>query len=234
MKKTLFFIAVLLLVSCQKEKENNNMFTGQYLSKSYYTEDLRMFTTQGEIKDQDVIQQYLQKIQSEYNNGNPYVYYDADYPFKGAIDYYVSSMKFNIKFTENDKAYFNDSLMTEITLINDILYLEEMDSTIIWISAYEDIEQIFQCHLLHAIKMPLLSNNLPYLRGRQCTFFRIQGNKILFPVLAYRLQRNFVGGGNSQCFGYRNNIYNEDNYKYLKQNVVDTLLIQQSYIVLEK
>ena len=231
----IFFVSII--VSCDKDNEYPKSLTRQVFVEG----DFKMFTKNGEVTDQALIQDFVKRYRdslSKHNLNTNHEIYSFDDDVK-LFDQYNCEFVFN---SENNgeiiiktKGEFNESLKFTLRRHNDYINLSTSDTIMSFSSGYESIS-IYKC-TPEIIKVDNVPSSLGY--DKITTHFipiyaKEVNSEIHLVVVSYLEVIGYKDRINSiNLRGAINNMINPnyiENFKKLYEEWSDTLVYKESYI----
>jgi hypothetical protein len=225
MKKLLITSGIILFfISCNKKDENS--YSGIFDSKSIQISAVRLFTKNGEIKDINTIQHFI-------NNS------DVDYFILKTDSIIDVANKLMIEFSSNDKAnftYLDNMEVRNVKVKSDITYFESENISRTFNSNGESFDKkiitYFPLYSKDTI-VPGPSGILSRIDFKHCYYANGNSSEIKFPLMSYLYVRHLTGDYFSkEAISDLNNAFNENSVTFLNDN--DTLAIQQLSLILRK
>lgn len=172
-------IIIILIVSCEKEQETIN-YPQIFESKTINNISLRVFTKNGEINDQSVINSVTETY-DEYLT-------DLENPtIEGEI-----SVKYNSQDEiEIQEANSADIDIRDVYIISGISYWEQRDNIIEGNGSLSEFERFYKYHPIYQEEGVILVINRQYTLFKHCYYAKKDVDNISFPMI------DFVVFGNS-------------------------------------
>lgn len=222
MKKsiTILFMLTSILSSCSDNEEAISID----LNKTYHSThieagDIKMFTINGEIKDQTLLKSAISELYNSFSIRNYYIEEDK----------IIDQNEADLLELKNNMAIFNSSEKFDYSISNDLLtFTNQKPDTVIWseLSKYLSIHTPTYVELESNPNLSKLKLKI-HLDKNEEKYTRIIPSKIVFPQLIY-----FYSTKNFAVVNLNyNNEFNENVYQYFDKG--DTLLIQINKLIFE-
>ncbi|MDJ1469024.1 hypothetical protein [Xanthocytophaga flava] len=216
-------VIVLLIWSCKKDNEPIFPYPSIYhATRSEITSDVRLFTKQGEIKDQMVITDFMKR----YNTA-----WTTIIAPKSETVTYQDTVKILTKDNVQGPFYLKDAYLQ---FNENIIYIISRDT------GYSDLNEFYESNVVFGKYKPIYEKKVYYSpsTGVNPRVFTIPINyaeytseQLKFLTLSYMVKRGT--GAYYSTYGSRyNNSFDPTSYKALLAD--DTLVVQESNIVYEK
>ena len=226
--KNLFVLSciVILLIGC-KDDTDKGIFSGTYVTQEVEINDVRLFTSAGEIENTTIINSFVER-----QDKNKY------FVKKTAVNsafFLVSTLKFlssnEANFTYS--VYSNNPTLVNVISQNNVVYLEAKDTVVQEKYIYYDSETIYNKMLtykvLYADSTQSESDIYKFsIKTKPCYFLTQSDGLFKFPRVSYIYVEQYGVQGSLNL----NNLFNPDCISLLRDN--DTLAVQQTQLVLKR
>lgn len=222
MKKLILLCCiVLVLLSCNNDID----YTRTYTATKIETENIKLFTRNGEIKNSKQIKGFVTRHQS---------YFDRPYSHMLARLLEIPS---ELSFLSSQEAQFlsyeSKALNVNVVRIKDVIYIESKDTTDTGLRYFTDpsflpsiYDAMFKYGELYRDTIKLQGTNNAYgIIEKRCNYFTQSGNKLKMPFMNFWYFQPF----STESAGAINNTFDVKCIEMLEEN--DTLAIQQQQVV---
>ncbi|MDJ1496193.1 hypothetical protein QNI19_24865 [Cytophagaceae bacterium DM2B3-1] len=215
-------VSILVLSSCKKDEEPVLLYPSIYHTKEIFvTSDVRLFTKQGEVKDQAIITDFTNRFHEPW---------DFIKPKSGVI---ASSDRDTVKILAKDNAKIGRYAGNfHVEFHDNMIYFVPQDT------ARFEVDYMYELMLAIQKYKPLYENRFPistssgYKTIAQSvvgSYAKYTSSQLTFPMLSFLLTQR---GGYSYYSIRYNNSFDPTGYKAL--NTGDTLVVQESELRYEK
>lgn len=227
MKKTLIILSCIgFLFSCGSDDGGTlNERSGKHEADRKEFSEVKMYTINGEVNDQDVIIDYIDR-----NDLGEEGYFNTMSNVENAYE------DISINFISEEVVNINDEEENrDLREVNDYLCLEARDtisyfkSTIPVVSKLEKQVPLYREEGL----VSGVSGGDYIVFEKHCYYIKVEEGVVKMPQISFYLSEYFGGYSSSSLFvGGLNNEFNEEAYQYLQVN--DTLLVQENDLVFKR
>jgi len=217
---------VILMIGC-KDNTDKGVFSGTYVTQEVEINDVRLFTSAGEIENTTIINSFIERHDKNQ-------YFVKNTPVNSA-SFLVSTLKFlspnEAIFTYS--VYSNNPYPVSVINKNNFVYLESKDTVVQVKNIYYDSETVYNKMLtykaLYADSVQSESDVSQFsIKTKPCYFMTQSDAVFKLPRVSYIYVEQYGVHGSLNL----NNLFNPDCISLMRDN--DTLAVQQTQLILKR